>query len=81
MALALSLSLDLFLMKGNLFIAVEAQPEADRQTDKGGIAIEQAERGGGEKNKEKRRAKQMDVVNVGSIRARGDMNRELSLYY
>lgn len=33
MALALSLSLDLFLMKGNLFIAVRSQPETDRQVD------------------------------------------------
>lgn len=34
MALALSLSLDLFLMKGNLLIAVRAQPETGRQTDR-----------------------------------------------
>lgn len=34
MALALSLSLDLFLMKGNLFIAVRAQPETDGRTAK-----------------------------------------------
>lgn len=79
MALSLSLSLDLFLMKGNLFIAVEAQPEADRQTDGEGTATEQAERGGGEENKKNRGAKQMDGVNVGTTGARGDMNRELSL--
>lgn len=72
MALALSLSLDLFLMKGNLFIAVRAQPE-DRQTDRQGgrqtgrESDRTSPKGGVEEKKtkeKKRRAEQRDVVNV-----------------
>lgn len=49
MALALSLSLDLFLMKGNLFIAVREQPVTDGRTQG-----ERVTNGGGAKEKEGR---------------------------
>lgn len=53
MALALSLSLDLFLMKGNLFIAVTAQQETGRQ---GKETTEQAQ--GRWRKKEKKKKKE-----------------------
>lgn len=49
MALALSLSLDLFLMKGSLLIAVKAQPE----TNKGGRWQNKPKRGAGKESKGK----------------------------
>lgn len=61
MALALSLSLDLFLMKGNLLIAVKAQPE----TNKGGRRQNKPKRGGGKESKrKKKRAEHRGMVNV-----------------
>lgn len=55
MALALSLSFDLFLMKGNLLIAVRAQPETDRRTDRQGRERQnKPEGGGGKENKRKK---------------------------
>lgn len=78
MALALSLSLDLFLMKGNLFIAVRVQPETDRQTDKGERATEQA-RGRWEKRKQKKKGGQnRGMWLTFSESVRGDAERELS---
>lgn len=73
--MALSLSLDLFLMNGSLFIAVRAQPagQTDNQTDR------QEERGAGDRvaqrrwrrrSKKKRRTEQRVVVNV--VRGRRD---------
>lgn len=72
MALALSLSLDLFLMKGNLFIAVRAQPETDRRTDRQGRETTEQARGRWRKEnkRKKRRAEQRDVVNVFTKRER-----------
>lgn len=64
MALALSLSLDLFLMKGNLLIAVKAQPE----TNKGGRRQNKPKRGGGKESKRKKRAEHRGMVNVVSKR-------------
>lgn len=64
MALALSLSLDLFLMKGNLLIAVKAQPE----TNKGGRRQNKPNRGGGKESKRKKRAEHRGMVNVVSKR-------------
>lgn len=58
MALVLSLSLDLFLMKGN-FIAVRAQPR-----DSQGREGQNEPKGGGGKGKNTKGQKQKDVVNV-----------------
>lgn len=60
MALALSLSLDLFLMKGNLLIAVKVQPE----TNKGGRRQNKSKRGGGKGSKRKKRVEHRGMVNV-----------------
>lgn len=60
MALALSLSLDLFLMKGNLLIAVKAQPE----TNVGERRKNKPKRGKGKESKGKRRAEHRGMVNV-----------------
>lgn len=78
MALALSLSFDLFLMKGNLLIAVRAQPETDKRTDRQGRERQnKPEGGGGKENKrKKRRTEQRVVVNIFTKRARGEMQRE-----
>lgn len=71
MALALSLSLDLFLMKGNLLIAVKAQPE----TNEGGRRQNMPKRGGGKESKRKRRAEHRGMVNVVTKRKRGEMQK------
>lgn len=67
MALALSLSLDLFLMKGNLLIAVRMQPETDRRGRK---MTEQAQGSWRKRKQRKRRAEQRDVVNFFTKRTR-----------
>lgn len=71
MALALSLSLDLFLMKGSLFIAVKAQAR-DRRTDRWTEEKEKAVEG----KQQKRRKDQRDVVNIFTKGTRGEMQRE-----
>lgn len=81
MALALSLSLDLFLMKGNLFKAVESAARDGRTDGQGG------KRGGSRTGKEKqKRKKKGRGHNRGtwlmlSQRAEGrDAERELSTW-
>lgn len=82
MALALSLSLDLFLMKGNLLIAVRAQPagrtdgrtgeERDRRQSSAKEVEEKKPKG--KKKKEEEGTEQRDVVNVVTERVRGEMH-------
>lgn len=57
MALALSLSLDLFLMKGSLLIAVNAQPE----TNEGGRRQNKPKRGGGKESRSRKRGQNTGV--------------------
>lgn len=74
MALALSLSLDLFLMKGNFLIAVKAQPE----TNKGERRKNKPKRSGGKEIKKKKREEQKGMVNVVTKRNRGEMQKAVT---
>lgn len=75
MALALSLSLDLFLMKGNLLIAVKAQP-GDKQGRK--TAEQAQERWRKRKQKEKKRIEHRGMVNVVTKKETGEIQRALT---
>lgn len=74
MALALSLSSDLFLMKGNLLIAVKAQPE----TNQGARRQNKPKRGEGKEFQRKRREEQRGMVNVVTKRNREEMQKAVS---
>lgn len=76
MALALSLSSDLFLMKGNLLIAVKAQPK----TNKGERRQNKPKRGGGKEIKRKRREEQRGMVNVITKRNREEMQKAVTFW-
>lgn len=74
MALALSLSSDLFLMKGNLLIAVKAQPKTNKRERR----QNKPKRGGGKEIKRKRREEQRGMVNVVTRRNREEMQKAVT---